>query len=217
MVFRVSSPATVALAPGAPGHKTDGLSRQKGEGLERATGIEPVSLAWKAVAIMQISFFSYRHLPTEQLEFCRLIVGSEFMERAAGIEPASPAWKAGVLPLHNARSAPHCLSDGCSRVKQDLDARKCAHGSPRHETGPTVAPVLCLDGLLVVYTWAARRLHASFLATRPVANSRGSDRCRRAGEYGKARPVPPSGSAIIATGSPSTTTCRGSPAQRPPS
>src|SRR6056297_495358 len=48
MMFRVSSPATIALAPGAPGHKTDGMSRHRRKGLERATGIEPVSLAWKA-------------------------------------------------------------------------------------------------------------------------------------------------------------------------
>src|SRR6056297_1931047 len=56
MMFRVSSPATIALAPGAPGHKTDGMSRHRRKGLERATGIEPVSLAWKAVAIMQNSY-----------------------------------------------------------------------------------------------------------------------------------------------------------------
>jgi hypothetical protein len=57
------------------------------EALERVTGIEPVSTAWKAEA-----------LPLDD---------TRFMERAWGIEPHPQPWQGRVLPAHPARSFGH--------------------------------------------------------------------------------------------------------------
>jgi hypothetical protein len=128
----------------------------------------------------------------------------EGLERATGIEPVSLAWKARVLPLHNARAL-HCLCDGSSGVKQDLD-RIVINGLEWQGSAG-----FGLGRQPIVYRWPGGFMHHYSLLDSPRARRQPTP-----SPIPSSSPGPPNGSAIIATGLPSTTTCPESPAPRRP-